>query len=198
MVGNQEIFAGLVVFALIASLRPRDVRKLWRKIRRAFLPPRPPATSTAEVVLKRVRVVDGDTIQEMRTGVRYRIENIDAPETGQRAKCYRERQAGEIAKQAAYTILKKARSVVARPIGRDDVYGRTVARIDVDDQDFGTIMIQRGHARLWGGAREKWCGARGGLALMAQARSADWNCQTCARWGGASADDAKVLSVVRR
>ncbi|MBI1360468.1 MAG: hypothetical protein GC155_09340 [Alphaproteobacteria bacterium] len=197
MFGGQEIFAGFVAFVLVASLRPRDVRNLWRRIRRAFLSSRPSASSTAEAVLKRVRVIDGDTIQEMRTGVRYRIENIDAPETGERAKCFRERQAGEVAKQTARTIFERAGRIVARPIGRDDVYGRTVARIDVDGQDFGTIMIQKGLARPWGGEKEVWCGPKGGLAMLARARTAEWNCKTCAKWTNAGGAKAKFLPVAK-
>lgn len=142
-------------------------------------------TATGRHLLQSVRVIDGDTVEDMVSRRRYRVENIDAPETGKRASCFRERAHGEVAKAAAEKIVSQARVVYALPIGRLDVYGRVVARLEVDGQDFGTIMIQRGFARPWGGERERWCGPQGGLAMMARARSAAWKCNTCKDWGPA-------------
>ena len=196
MVGATEFVIGLLVFAAIAVMPTAILSGAWRCLRGVGRPaPRRPQVSAPIIHLppcdptavgrhrlKTVRVIDGDTVQDMVSLVRYRVENIDAPETGKRALCFRERAHGEIAKTAAEKIVMHARAVYALPIGRLDAYGRVVARLEVDGQDFGTIMIQRGFARPWGGERERWCGPEGGLAMMARARSAAWKCKTCKNW----------------
>ncbi len=39
-----------------------------------------------------IRIIDGDTLEDRSSGVRYRIENIDTPEMGTRAQCAAERR----------------------------------------------------------------------------------------------------------
>lgn len=183
---GSEIIVGAAVFILIAAISPRRAMWLFRRVRRTFRrisfarrTRRERTQPTAIGVLRNVRVIDGDTIEDRTTRIRYRVENIDAPETGDNARCYRERKQGEIATRVARALFERAEQVVARPIDRKDIYGRTVARIELDGQDYGTIMIQRGFARPWNGAREAWCGPEGGLAALARARSAQWNCKKC-------------------
>jgi len=131
------------------------------------------------IVLTRFRVVDGDTLRNLLSGVVYRLENIDSPETEDRAKCYRERRHGERAKVEALRILQAAVRIEVRPTGEIDKYGRTIAFIDVDGQDFGELMIERGLARPWKGQPQVWCGPEGGLALMARTCSMEFACKTC-------------------
>jgi endonuclease YncB( thermonuclease family) len=124
-------------------------------------------------------VIDGDTIRNNSTGTIYRLADIDCPETGDNAKCYRERTLGERAKLEAIRLLKGANSITVHPTGEPDAHGRTIARIDVDGRDFGQLMIARGFAVRWRGVREDWCGPNGGLARMAEACSARFHCKTC-------------------
>lgn len=131
------------------------------------------------VILTRFWVVDGDTIQDNSTKTVYRLENIDCPETQNRAQCYRERRMGERAHFEAIRLLKGATAIIVRPTGKIDAYGRSIASVDVDGQDFGQLMIARGFARPWRGVRENWCGPNGGLARMAEACSANFHCKTC-------------------
>jgi len=129
--------------------------------------------------LTRFWVIDGDTIKDNRTGAVYRLANIDCPETGERARCYRERRHGERAKFEGYRLLKGARIITVQPTGKIDSYGRFIAAIDLDGRDFGQSMIARGFAVPWRGVREDWCGPSGGLEMMARSCSANFWCKTC-------------------
>lgn len=127
-------------------------------------------------------VVDGDTIDDFATGVRYRIANIDAPETGDNAKCFKERERGEISRQAVIQLFGAAQRIEVRQTWRIDRYGRRVAFVLVDGEDLGRILVKRGLAVLWRGQRNKWCGKSGGLARMARAGAAQHACNTCRTW----------------
>lgn len=189
------VLACLAVIGLIYLMR-----SFWRRLRRAFKPRprrkrpywrlktvaatrlRPPPS--APFALRRFWVVDGDTIQDNATRTVYRLENIDCPETDDRAKCFRERKQGERAKFEAVRLLKGAKTITVRPTGKVDQYGRSIATIYVDGQDFGELMIARGFARPWRGVREDWCGPNGGLARLAEACSAKLHCNTCGARAG--------------
>lgn len=110
----------------------------------------------------RVRVIDGDTIEDLGTGERIRLPNIDTPETGERAQCRAERQAGEAATRAAREITSGSIVTVQRT-GRIDQYGRTIGFVLVDGRDLGVTLMERGLARPWRGRREPWCGPDGRL-----------------------------------
>jgi hypothetical protein len=127
-------------------------------------------------------VIDGDTIDDAAAGIRYRLANIDAPETGDHAKCYREAERGQLAKWAAIRLVREAAAVTARPTGRMDRYGRCVAFILVDGADLGNLLVGRGLALPWRGRRERWCGANGGLARIAARGGPPHACQTCRHW----------------
>jgi endonuclease YncB( thermonuclease family) len=127
-------------------------------------------------------VVDGDTIDDRATGVRYRLANIDAPETGDNAKCFRERQRGELAARVAIQLVRSAGAVAVRRTWRTDRYGRHVAFVLIDGQDLGRILVERGLARPWRGRREPWCGRRGGLARIAETGAMPFACETCRHW----------------
>lgn len=100
------------------------------------------------------RVIDGDTLQL--NGVVYRIANIDTPETGSRAQCESERARAAAASAYARALVAAASSIAPQP-ERFDRYGRVVALVSLDGQDFGEAMIAAGHARPWRGRREPWC-----------------------------------------
>jgi len=127
-------------------------------------------------------VIDGDTIDDRSTGIRYRLANIDAPETGDNAKCFKENERGEAAKWAAIRLVRAAKTVEVRQTWRIDRYGRRVAFVLVDGEDLGRTLIAQGFARPWLGQRYRWCGKNGGLALIARAGRRAHNCQTCAAW----------------
>jgi endonuclease YncB( thermonuclease family) len=132
--------------------------------------------------LVRPWIIDGDTIDDRAIGVRYRLANIDAPETGDNAKCYNERRRGELATGAAIRLVRAARSVTVRRTWRTDRYGRRVAFVLVDGEDLGSALVQLGLAHPWRGSRERWCGPRGGLARISRTGGQAFACQACRRW----------------
>ncbi len=109
----------------------------------------------------RVRAIDGDTVAVIGDGERIRLPNIDAPETGDRARCAAEREAGAAA-TAFVRAAVASKTVSLRRIGLDR-YGRTLAYVRVDGRDLGDALIAAGHARRWTGRRQAWCGAKDGL-----------------------------------
>lgn len=123
-------------------------------------------------------VVDGDTIDDRATGIRYRFANIDAPEIDG-AKCYREGARGQLAKWALVRMVREAKVVAVRPTFRTDRFGRRVAFVLIDGQDAGDILVARGLAVPWGGWRKRWCGPRGGLAKIAKAGAMAHACKAC-------------------
>ncbi len=111
----------------------------------------------------RMRVIDGDTLEDMREDITYRVVNIDTPETGSRARCTAERELGDRATAAVRTLISQTRRVEMRPTGRIDRYGRTIAFIVLDGDDMGETLIAAGLARPWRGRREPWCDTDGNL-----------------------------------
>lgn len=110
-----------------------------------------------------VRVIDGDTLEDLRTEITYRIVNIDTPETGSRAQCEAERTLGNRATQTVRTLISQTSQLELRPTGRTDRYGRTIAFVLIDGRDMGETLIAEGLARPWRGRREPWCDAAGNL-----------------------------------
>ncbi len=127
---------------------------------RAEAPSQPPAVSTGSI-----RVFDGDTLHDAAHGVTYRIENIDTPETGDRAHCAAERAHAARATRTVRAMIRSARALDIYSAGRTDRYDRVLARVSVDGRDLGETLIAYGLARPWRGRREPWCDARGDLIL---------------------------------
>ncbi len=172
---DSEIAYALVAGVIAAILvLPQTRYFLWHGPANwlAFEKPRPIAAW----------VIDGDTIDDRRTGVRYRLANIDAPETGDNAKCFKERERGEQARAVAIRMVRAASTVSVRRTFRTDIYGRRIAFVLVDGEDLGRALMKRGLARPWVGLRRKWCGSHGGLAKIAVSGLMAHNCGTCRAW----------------
>jgi micrococcal nuclease len=122
-----------------------------------------PSPARGRAAADRIRVIDGDTMEDLRDEITYRVVNIDTPETGSRARCTAERSLGNRATQAARTLVADARRLEFRPTGRIDRYGRTIAFVLIDGRDMGETLIAEGLARPWRGRREPWCDASGNL-----------------------------------
>jgi len=112
---------------------------------------------------QQIRIIDGDTLQDMAADITYRLVNIDTPETGPRARCAAERELGNRATAEASALVARAADVELRPTGRIDRYGRTIAFVLIDGRDLGETLIAQGLARPWRGRREPWCDASGNL-----------------------------------
>jgi endonuclease YncB( thermonuclease family) len=112
----------------------------------------------AGLILSQPVVIDGDTL---RVGhERYRVENIDAPETGRRAQCPEEIALGQAASAELRRWVAGAHQVEAFPIGRRDRYGRVVARVAIDGVDLGERLMRLGLAKPWEGRKSDFCGQR--------------------------------------
>ena len=109
----------------------------------------------AGLALAQPAVIDGDTLRD--GGERYRVENIDAPERGARARCPEERALAEAARAYVIEWVANARRVEAQPTGRRDRYGRVVAFIHIDGVDLGQRLMARGLAQPWRGHKADFC-----------------------------------------
>lgn len=115
------------------------------------------AAKAAAAPPQRLRVIDGDTF--VLDGETIRIENIDAPERGKRARCLAEAALADRASEALEVIVR--RPVSLERSGRDR-YGRTLARVFVttpsgNSSDVGEVMVTAGWAARWDGHRREWC-----------------------------------------
>lgn len=100
-------------------------------------------------------VIDGDTLRDGQE--RYRIENLDAPEVGGRARCEAEAVLGAAARDEVRRMVAQAQVVEAFPVGRRDRYGRVVARIEVDGVDIGEHLQELELGRPWRGRSSNFC-----------------------------------------
>lgn len=85
--------------------------------------------------------------------VKFRLANIDAPETGsmkQRggAKCEYERELGYEAKAYIVGFTKEKAIRIVRDYG-EDRYGRLVVDLEADGSNVGTAGVAAGHLRDW-------------------------------------------------
>lgn len=110
------------------------------------------------------RVLDGDTVEvdamffpKELGHIRVRIEGIDTPESGGRAKCESERQRAKDAKQFAKdTLLGK--KIIVDKVKTDKYGGRIVGEITVDGKQYRAMMIEGNMAKPYdGGTKDSWC-----------------------------------------
>lgn len=100
-----------------------------------------------------VIVIDGDTFRFGQETIR--IENIDAPESGGRARCDAERFLSQLATERLREILRNGTPQIERR--GTDFFKRTLARVRVNGKDVGQQMIEYHLAVAWAGRRHNWC-----------------------------------------
>lgn len=100
------------------------------------------------------RWVDGDTVDVAASDggvIRIRLRAVDAPEVraygrkGERV----DRQAAERATGRAVELAPAGTVVHLYDFAGSDRYGRTVARVAVDGQDLGAMLLREGLAESW-------------------------------------------------
>lgn len=110
-------------------------------------------------------VIDGDTAKVraqvwlgMTVEVAVRVEGIDTPEKGWRAKCPTEAALGEQATTLAKMMFEGKDVLLVLP--KEDKYGgRVVAKVvSKDGTDWRETLIVSGLAKPYdGGTKESWC-----------------------------------------
>ena len=99
-------------------------------------------------------VVDGDTVWH--EGTKYRLEDIDTPEKGGLAECPQEAlQAAEATQRLAEILSENA--FIILPSGKQDRYGRDLARFMIGERSAGEMLVEQGLARPWRWHTEDWC-----------------------------------------
>ena len=99
-------------------------------------------------------VVDGDTFWFR--GEKYRIADIDAPETHP-PRCTTEADLGERATVRLQALLNGG-AFQLEAVDRDtDRYGRKLRIVTRNGQSLGDILVGEGLARKWAGYRKPWC-----------------------------------------
>jgi len=136
-------------------------------------------TPALTIRIERPWVIDGDTLDDRKSQIRFRLLGIDAPETKENAACAAEAHLGDRAKWRAVELVRAASVVEAHTNGEIDRYGRQLARIALDGADLGEKLVSEGYAIACDGARKPWCG--GALNALAQKRYGRPICQTCAQ-----------------
>ena len=123
-------------------------------------------TNRSDVKVKKVYWSDGDSGRLDK--VKFRLANVDAPETGslkQRggAKCELEREKGYNAKAYIVALTKSGKVKIERDYGYDR-YQRLVVDLSVDGVDVGERAIAEGVLRAWPhrngralSAKPDWC-----------------------------------------
>lgn len=108
------------------------------------------------VLTEPVVVVDGDTFDV--GGVRYRVADLDAPETN--GRCPAERALARLATAQAREAFDQATTVTVEVVDVQPATARfrerLVVRVSVDGEDLATGLVRAGVAR-WDRDRGRWC-----------------------------------------
>lgn len=99
-------------------------------------------------------VVDGDTFWF--GGDKYRIADIDAPET-HGPRCAAEGVLGARATTRLQDLLNAGPFTLESGDRDADRYGRALRVVSRDGASIGGILVTEGLARTWDGARHPWC-----------------------------------------
>lgn len=105
-------------------------------------------------------IVDGDTFWMDR--VKYRLQGVDTPETGNGAQCAREQEMADAATFELQRLMESNRLFFERH--HNDRYGRVIVTVRTQSgDDIAELLVRSGHGRpYYGGRRDpyEWC--RGG------------------------------------
>src|SRR5690348_11466409 len=85
-----------------------------------------------------MRVIDGDTLENTISGVRYRLQNVEAPDD-QAAACSSAREEGARATAAAEQLVGRARTLTVAPTGHFDPAGQPFVFVSLDGRDLGEL-----------------------------------------------------------
>jgi len=110
-----------------------------------------------------VRVIDGATIEDLRSATIYRIADVQAAPRD--AACAAEARLGDRAAALAGALVARARTLELRATGDADRSGRPMAYLTADGRDIGEALIAQGFGRPARDNARPWCDNEGGLIL---------------------------------
>jgi micrococcal nuclease len=122
-------------------------------------------SSTDGPSLLTMRVVDGDTIENTASGVRYRLQNVEAASDSDQGACASERDEALRATAAAEQLIGRARTLTIAPTGRFDSAGQPLVFVSLDGRDLGELLMAQGAVRPARAHAASWCDAAGDLLL---------------------------------
>jgi endonuclease YncB( thermonuclease family) len=94
-----------------------------------------------------VQVVDGQTIENLANGARYRLENVEIASDADQAACDAADDEAARATAAAEQLVGRARTIVITPTGRIDRAGQPLVFVSLDGRDLGELLMAQGAAR---------------------------------------------------
>ncbi|WP_085044032.1 thermonuclease family protein [Ensifer aridi] len=102
-------------------------------------------------------IVDGDTF--WKEGVKYRLAGINTPETGEKARCTKERLLADAATSRLRELMQTS-GLSYHPQGRDR-YGRILVSVRTNaGDDIAAMMVVSGYGRPYAGGYHdphEWC-----------------------------------------
>lgn len=117
-----------------------------------------------------LRVIDGDTVAVDASAdmppelskLNVRLDGVDTPEKGHRAKCDSEREAGQAATDFTEAAIAAAEHVVVRDPRWGKYGSRVLADLSLDGRSLTEALIESEHGRVYdGGRRVSWCPPKG-------------------------------------
>ena len=111
-----------------------------------------------------LRVIDGDTLEiknecfpkELKLSVR--VNSVDTPEKGLRAKCDKEAKLAEKASKFTKQFIGKNKTASFRNIKWDKYGGRLLADVEINGKNLAGELIRNNYARSYDGKKKgSWC-----------------------------------------
>ncbi len=111
-----------------------------------------------------LRVIDGDTLEiknecfpkELKLSVRVNL--VDTPEKGSRAKCDKEAKLAEQASKFTKQFIGKNKKATFRNIKWDKYGGRLLADVEINGKSLAGELVKNNYARLYDGKKKSsWC-----------------------------------------
>ncbi|MFT3728644.1 MAG: hypothetical protein QM759_12540 [Terricaulis sp.] len=148
--------------ALAATLFLTGILLLWAQ---SQVPAQAESASRKPSPASFVRILDGETIEDLRSDVVYRLANVDTARADTHIACTAERRIADRAAATTVALVSRARRIDVRPTGERDGAGQPTAYIAADGRDLGEALIDRGFGRPERDSGQPWCDAGGGLIL---------------------------------
>lgn len=111
-----------------------------------------------------IRVIDGETIEDLHAATIYRLANVDTAREAAHA-CAAEQRIAARAAATTGSLVSRARRLDVLPTGERDRTGQLTAYVTADGRDLGEALIARGFGRSERQSGRPWCDAAGALNL---------------------------------